>query len=382
MQHETEIDRLAHGGDGIGRVDGQICFVPHTLPGDVVRLGNVQHRKGVLRGEVAEQIQGSPLRQPAACPVFGICGGCSWLDFAYPGQAEWKQRIVQDCFARIGKVSVDVDLREDPSLRLSYRTRATFHGNGKAWGFYAEGSHDVVPIESCPLCHEKLNHALQQIQSVTGPKFLDISVDPESDAILCWCDKTSDSLLDVLPQAQARRTRKPRESFQFDGVPVVNGAFVQSSLLLNRLLLKTVREVMGEPRSILDLYCGSGNFSLPWTGRAEVMGIDHNEIAVTAAMCLARGDYRVGDETDMQGLIAQRPWDLILLDPPRTGARKITNALADAQCNRIVYISCDPATLARDTRTLLDKGWKLDSVIAVDLFPHTPHIETVCSFVP
>jgi len=163
MQHEVEIDRLAHGGDGIGRVDGEICFVPHTLPGDVVRLDNVRRRKGVLRGEVAGQIQASPLRQPVTCPVFGACGGCSWLDFAYPGQAEWKQRIVQDCFARIGKVTVDVGIREDPALRLGYRTRATFHGNGEAWGFYAEGSHEVVPIKSCPLCHKNLNHALQQL---------------------------------------------------------------------------------------------------------------------------------------------------------------------------------------------------------------------------
>lgn len=380
MERDVEITRLAYGGDGIGQLDGQVCFVPGGLPGDVVRLDAVQGRKGVLRGRIAERVASSEHRIDADCPLFGTCGGCSWLDFAYPAQGEWKRRIVEDCFARIGKTEVVVALREDASLRFGYRTRATFHGSGQGWGFYAGGTHAVVPIDACPLCHEKLNGALARLGCVSGGPSIELTVDPEGDAVLCWCDGESQGLLSAFPQVQSSRTGNRRDSFEFDGVPVVNGAFAQSSLLLNRLLTRTVREIMGTPESLLDLYCGSGNFSLPWGARAEVVGIDHSGISIMAATRQDCGEYRIGDEAAMQELIAARRWDTIVLDPPRTGARRIAESLAKATCERIVYVSCDPATLARDAGILLKRGWKIEEALAVDMFPHTSHIECVCLF--
>jgi 23S rRNA (uracil1939-C5)-methyltransferase len=166
----------------------------------------------------------------------------------------------------------------------------------------------------------------------------------------------------------------------FDRVPVVNGTFAQSSLLLNRMLREVVDAALDEPESLLDLYCGSGNFSLPYTDRCAVVGVDVSGPAVMAALRASGADYRVGNEPAMRELLAARAWDTVLLDPPRAGAKKIVMALAGARCNRVVYVSCDPASLARDTRELLDAGWRAGAVTVVDMFPNTPHIETVCRF--
>ena len=380
MTQEVEISRLAHGGEGIGQLDGQVCFVPGTLPGDRVQVGSVQRRKGFYRAELEERIESSPHRQPVTCPVFESCGGCSWLDFSYPTQGEWKSRIVADCFARIGKTKVEVGFRENPDLRLGYRTRATYHGSGDDWGFYARGSHDVVRIDSCPLCHPKLNDAFASLRGVSGTGSVEITVDPEGDSVLVWADSLDQSLLKAFPHAQSSKSGSRRETFEIDGVPVLNGSFAQSSLLLNRMLTEVVWQYTGSSRSVLDLYCGSGNFSLALTQHAKVTGIDHNGISVMAATRKESGEYRVGDESAMKELIAQEAWDTIILDPPRAGAKRIMKSLADSAASQILYVSCDPATLARDARLLTNKGWKISEVTAVDMFPNTPHVETVCVF--
>jgi 23S rRNA (uracil1939-C5)-methyltransferase len=162
----------------------------------------------------------------------------------------------------------------------------------------------------------------------------------------------------------------------FDGAPIVNGAFSQSSLLLNRLLVGLVKDTLGPVDSLLDLYCGNGNFSLQ-TKAKSVLGLDHDRFATNAANAIGRGTYRAADETAFCQALRQ-PWDAVVLDPPRTGAKAIINALAECQAQTIVYVSCDPATLARDLKTLTATGWQLLSTTAVDIFPNTPHIETVC----
>jgi len=175
-------------------------------------------------------------------------------------------------------------------------------------------------------------------------------------------------------------TRRDRSRFQFlyDGVPVVNGAFSQASLLLNRMLRAHTDECIGAPASLLDLYCGNGNLSLHHAAASEVLGVDHDAVVVNAAAALVPRAFVRGTEKEMVGLLKKRPWEVILLDPPRSGAHALTGALAAARARKIVYVSCDPATLARDLRDILAGDWSLTQVNALDLFPHTPHVETVC----
>ncbi len=380
MTHEVEITGLANGGGGICRIDGQICFVPYALPGDKLAIELHGKSQGALRGAVREIVTPSPHRSRPSCRVFGTCGGCTWLHFDYPAQAEWKRRIVKDCFSRIGKLDVDVDWLEDAALQTGYRTRATFRRDGNRWGFLEAGSHDVVDTSECPLCHPQLNAALSALRSsnATGP--VEITVNPEGDEVLVWSEQEEPSLKELFPLANSPQDAGRRESFLFDGVPIVNGAFAQSSLLLNRVLAGHVHAQIGDASSLLDLYCGTGNFSLTLTDSTHVVGIDHDGTAIMAAGRTDRGEYRVGDETEFKRHIGASAWDVIMLDPPRTGAKRIMRTLAECRTGKIIYVSCDPATLARDAAILVRGGWAIDNVTAVDMFPNTVHIECVVCF--
>jgi len=377
---EVDITGLANGGEGICRVEGEICFVPYALPGDRLSIELRGKSQGALRGAVREIIVPSPHRSQPSCGVFGRCGGCTWLHFDYPAQAEWKRRIVKDCFSRIGKLDVDADWLEDPALRTGYRTRATFRRDESRWGFYEARSHEVVDIPECPLCHPRLNGAFGALRTTNAAGPVEITVNPEGDEVLVWSEQDVAHLKDLFPLANSPRDAGRRESFSFDGVPIVNGTFAQSSLLLNRVLVRYVHALIGDASSLLDLYCGTGNFSLALTDRMRVLGIDHDGTAIMAADKIGGGEYRIGDEEEFKKHIGASAWDVITLDPPRAGAKRITRALAECKTGRIVYISCDPATLARDAAVLVNGGWSVVSVTAVDMFPHTAHIECVVCF--
>jgi 23S rRNA (uracil1939-C5)-methyltransferase len=299
-----------------------------------------------------------------------------WMHFAYPAQAQWKRRIVRDCLERIAKINAEVGWAENAELRVGWRTRAEFHGNEGRLGFYRLGSHDIVDVERCPLCHEKLNRVLGQLRALPIRSTVEVVVNPEGSEVMIAAKRPHRSLREGFELVNALDDERPHQ-FLFDGVPIVNGAFSQSSLLLNRLLVGIVLRMLGDAESVLDLYCGNGNFSLQISGKARVLGLDHNRRAVIAANEIGRGIYEPGDESDFRRALKD-VWDVVILDPPRTGARSIVDALAESPCKRIVHVSCDPATLARDLKGLVDRGWRLAECVAVDLFPNTAHVETIC----
>ena len=375
--HTIEISALAHGGAGIGRIEGQVVFVPGTVPGDTVRVAVTKRTKNALFGELQEIVTASPDRATPPCPNFGRCGGCTWSHVAYPAQATWKQDIVRQSLRRLAGADVEVGWVEDASLRLGYRTRAELHGDGKHLGFFQPGSHTILQSTECPTCHPNLNTAWQALMPLGIKGTVTVTVNPEGEEVLVWTQFVKRKLNDRFPLTNTPNDPE-RHQFLFDGIPIVNGTFSQASLLLNRLLQRETRKAIGKADSLLDLYCGNGNLSLPSADSMRVVGADHNRAAIRAARNAGRGDYRTGGEEIMKKLLVQEPWDVILLDPPRTGAKELAPAMAKADARAIVYVSCDPATLARDIKTLEQGGWQPMSVTAVDLFPNTPHVETVC----
>lgn len=368
MDFTSPITSVGHGGYGITRIEGQVCFVPYALPGDTIRGRIIRKTKGVLWGDVLEILEPSPDRTAAPCKCFGRCGGCNWLHFAYPAQGEWKRRIVHDCLKRIGGIEAEVGWLEEPTLRLGYRTRAEFQCAEGLVGFFAPNSHDVVDIASCPLCHPRLNEVLEGLKAAKPSQPVEVVVNPEGMDIQVWTRKPDRRLHGAFPE--------PKE-FLFDGVPVVPGAFTQSSLLLNRLLVREVIRMVDVAEKVLDLYCGNGNFALRLSNARQILGIDHNRRAIDAAQAVGRGEFRSGDEVVFCEAL-RKNWDAVILDPPRTGAKAIVPALAKCDTAAIIYVSCDPATLARDLKILVAAGWHVEEAVAVDIFPHTAHVETVC----
>jgi 23S rRNA (uracil1939-C5)-methyltransferase len=377
---EVEILRLAHGGQGVGRLDGQTCFVSYALPGDVVEVSIVRRARGILWARIERIVEPSPHRTVTDCPVFGKCGGCEWLHFAYPAQAEWKRRIIADCFRRIAQIDVEVGWLENAELRLGYRTRAEFHGHSGQWGFFERESHRVCAISKCPLCHPRLNTAFQKLASLRLNASVEIVANPEREDVLVWSRSDVPELRQAFPQFNCLHDGVERARFVFDGVPILNGAFSQGSLLLNRVLRGAVSNMLGNPVSLLDLYCGSGNFSLEFAQRCEVVGVDVNSAAIEAANHSVPGTYRAAREAEFGQFIRSKPWEVIVLDPPRQGAKAILSDLAASASVSLVYISCDPASLARDASALCRGGWKLLEVIGVDMFPHTSHVEVISRF--
>ena len=380
MKNELTIDRLANGGYGVGSVDGLVCFVPYALPGDILNITIAKKTKNLIWGEIEEIIEPSPHRVSPECPYFAQCGGCTWLNFSYPAQAQWKQRIVRDCFQRIAGTDVEPDWIDDPSLRIGYRTRAEFHCDGKAWGFHARRTRDVVPIEKCLLCHDNLNAAFNKIRDTKTRGSVEITVNPETDEALLWIKSPTQEQRKLFPMANNSNYKGLRHSFLFDGTLIVNGCFSQSSLLLNRILRKVVHAAIGNADKILDLYCGNGNLSIGIDSASKIVGIDHNKSSIKAANASGKGGYIYGGEKSFRKIITDDKWDVIILDPPRTGAKTIISDIATSKTGTIIYVSCDPATLARDAKALAGHGWDIAKATVVDMFPNTSHIETVCIF--
>lgn len=377
-EFEAEITGCAHGGHGVCRTEeGRVAFVSHALPGDRVRVRVTRETRGVLWGQIARVIAPSPHRIKPECRHARTCGGCAWLHFAYPAQGEWKRQIVKDSLCRLANIDLDVDWLENPAFRTGYRTRAEFHAENGLLGFYKAGTHTVVDVVECPLCHPRLNETLTHLRGIRLQDSVEITVNPEGEEVFLWAKRPSAMLRRAFPIVGSPADKEEPASFLFDGVPIVNGAFSQSSLILNRQLTALVKEWAGKPDSVLDLYCGNGNFSLQLAA-PHTLGLDHNRAAVRAANRLEQGEYRPGNEEAFKAAIQDRPWDLIIIDPPRTGAKDIADTLVNADAEKLIVVSCDPATLARDLKTFTTGGWQLETVAAVDMFPHTWHVETVC----
>ena len=194
VYRDVEVTAVANGGHGVARIDGQVCFIPYALPGDRVHLREVRKARGVLWGALEEVVEPSESRCEPGCPVFGECGGCLWLHFAYPAQAEWKCRTVADCLERLGGVEAAPEWLEQPDLRLGYRTRAEFHALGDRWGFFHRASHEVVEIKECPLCHPALNQAFERLRGIRMKGSVELTVNPEGEEVLAWAHRPNTAL--------------------------------------------------------------------------------------------------------------------------------------------------------------------------------------------
>ncbi len=395
------LDAMTYGGDAIGRAGGKAIFVRGGIAGELVRAEIVDERDRFARARVIDVIEPSPERVQPRCPHFGLsansCGGCAWQHIDYAAQLRFKTDIVREQLRRIGKIA-DAPVRDAlPSPNVwAYRNHAQFSVT-PAWrarlrvvpndaiesrdgqlGFQAARSNRVTPIKVCHIVQPPIAEFLSQ-QSV-------------ADASLCVGVERVDvraagSQLMMTMERNGRRVSTDQQlEFIVKGVPLrvsaesffqVNTSLVETliDLVLNRLDLRG-----GE--TVLDAYCGVGLFSrfvAPVAGC--VIGIESSRSAVDDA----RENLAQFDHVDVrEGWVEQTlalldaPMDAAILDPPRAGCGPhVIGAVMDKRINRLVYVSCDPATLARDARQLVDGGYQLMGVQPVDMFPHTVHIETV-----
>jgi 23S rRNA (uracil1939-C5)-methyltransferase len=419
---ELTIDVLAAGGRGVGRHQGKAVFVPLTAPGDRVTCRVERDHRRYAEADLVDVVSPSPLRRAAPCPVFGACGGCQWQHLPYHVQVEWKERIFADQLIRGGQA-----LRERIRPLLAapaewhYRSRVQLKcrqsAAGFVMGFYRRGSHFIIDIPACPISDPRLNRALalfrEWLPAAPGADRIpqvDLAVDDAGRvrAVAHSLAERPSVLADYLrPLAEAAGIalflQSGRKStltpvcgdealvIAVDSPPLAlaygPGGFAQVNLAQNRTLVQTVLEALdwqGAER-VLDLFCGMGNFSLPLARRvAAVTGVEDFLPSIAwarnnaARNGLTNADFQARPaEGALRDLFPQQPPDLVVLDPPRTGAYSVTRDLTGARPAHVLYISCDPATLARDLVPLLHGGYRLAWSQAIDLFPQTHHTESV-----
>ena len=419
------IESLDAGGDGVARgPDGKVCFVEGALPGELVEATLLRRRPRYDRWRAVAILEPSAARESPRCSHFGTCGGCALQHVAPRTQLAAKQRWLEECLARIGKAVPETMLAPIEGEAWHYRCRARLSvrwvpkKGGALVGFRERRSSYVTDMRECPVLPRAISLLLPALRGLVGslearsripqielasaeaaPALVFRHLDPLSGPDLArlrdfarahgvhvWLQpqgpesahpfEPADSVLEyTLPDFGVRIGFRPTD-------------FTQVNHAMNRVLVaRTV--ALAAPAAgdrIADLYCGLGNFALPLARQgARVTGFEGNEMLIARARANAARhglavDFRALD-LGRPGFARYGPFDTLVLDPPREGAIETVKELPAAWPGRIVYVSCDPATLARDAGVLVHvKGFRLAAAGVVNMFPHTAHVESVCLF--
>jgi len=400
---EIKMEKLVYGGDCLGRLpDGRAVFVPFVLPGEIVRVEIVEDKKRFARAIPIELIQASPERITPRCIHFGECGGCQYQNLDYPDQLKAKEAIVRDQFERIGKIDNPPIHPIVPSPSpWNYRNYVQFHigQNGELGYIHADGEH-LLPIYECHLPQTLINDLWPQIELGADPEILRLGIRQDTYdnlmLVLEGEDKTPPEFsLDIPVSAvytppEARLTVLAGDdhltytlldrNFQVSA----RSFFQVNTLMAEKMvhfLLKNVDFYEGS--RAIELYAGVGLFS---AFIAEKVG-HLTAIESSGAACydftvnLEEFDNVVLYEAEVEEVVPTINFtpDILIADPPRSGlAPAVHDAITALQPKQIAYISCDPATLARDLKNITRHGYQLVSATPFDLFPQTAHVETVC----
>jgi len=412
-----DIDRLSYGPYGIGRHSGKAVMIPYAAPGDQVAARIVESKQRYAVGEITRLISPSPLRQTPPCPYFTACGGCSWQHVRYEAQLRAKQDSVADALRRIGKLT-DFELRSivPASSEYNYRRRIRLQvAADSVLGFFGTASHQLVEIRSCLIADERLNKAIDLLRHSirrlrTAIEHVEIVAGDDTAEVVAVIGAVAPFALVDEPICEdlTRETETIRGLILAGGqwrrtwgqtaITIALGAdlrlsvdadvFTQVNAAGNRQMLQALLGAAQFKRSdrVLELYCGAGNFTLPIAQQArEVIAIEADKTALRFGKLSAQKN----DLTNVRWTCAAVPkavaelrrrrkeFAKIVLDPPRVGAKEIVASLPDLNARRIVYISCNPTTLARDLAQLAKRGYRLQMIQPFDFFPQTFHVETL-----
>ena len=391
------VEKWVYGGDSLARVDGRVVMTPYLIPGETARVDQTEDRRGLIRAVARDVVTPSPERVDPPCPYFFRCGGCHYQHAAYEFQVQQKAAILREQLRRVGRIQYEGEIAVVSGPPLGYRNRSQFHVDRGRIGYYGEGSHELVAIDHCPISSPRLNEALGELVKMARdrrwPGFVksvelftnetDVMVNvldasqPVAKRFFDWCaERIPGADRGYLEYTAAGRT------FQ-----VSHNSFFQVNRFLVEPLVETAVGGASGGALALDLYAGVGLFTLALAGRFErVTAVESGasairDLGVNAERAGFSGAAVTAVQANVEAFLSryggQAP-DLVLADPPRAGLGKtVTSELVRLRPARIVIVSCDPSTLARDLAGLLAGGYRIGRVAMVDLFPHTYHLESV-----
>lgn len=431
---DIRIDSLAHDGRGVGRDEqGKVVFVDYALPQEHVRYKPLMHRKSYLFGSTIEVLEASEHRVLPKCEVFGECGGCVLQHLDAPIQIQYKQQQLIENFKKIGGVQPDKLLPPLSGDHWGYRRRARLGAKfvekkgGMIVGFRERNSSYIQPTDKCLVLYPEVSDLLPELrltlqQTSCNNKIPQVEISVADNALVMIVRHLETFLqgdLDILT-AFAKKNEvalflqpgnlksihplwpeNPEPLFyyfeDFDvRIEFLPSDFIQVNGSINQRLVKQaigLLEIKSDDR-VLDLFCGVGNFTLPLARKARsVIGVEGDRALVERAEHnkklnkLDNVDFYFGDlfkedmDVESHGEWLCQSFNKVLLDPPRSGAAEMVKRMASFKPERIVYVSCGPATLARDAGTLVNEhGYRMTHAGVVDMFPHTAHVESIAVF--
>jgi 23S rRNA (uracil1939-C5)-methyltransferase len=425
---QLTVEKLIYGGDGLARLPaneqgpGKAAFVPFVLAGEEIEASVLEQKPGFARAHAEQILQSSPHRVTPDCPYFQRCGGCHYQHASYEHQLEIKASILKENLRRIAKLELSTNLSIHPSPAWNYRNRTRLRVQTSpefALGYYKFGSHELLPMEQCPISSPLINRAisacwelgrrgripseLQEIEFFANADDTQLLVEvyaAETDRIASWGGEVRDGLPEISGLAvfgnPARAGMQP-ERLAVSGAAQLNyqtaratyrvsaGSFFQT----NRHLADELVQIVSEGRSgrtALDLYAGVGLFS-------SVLNREFEHVIAVESSPTSHADLLYNSPSNVKAVRATTEQylnkvggklkvDLVLVDPPRSGLGEgVIRGLVASGAPRITYVSCDPATLARDLRALTSGGYGVEQAHLVDLFPQTYHLESVFQLV-
>jgi 23S rRNA (uracil1939-C5)-methyltransferase len=404
-QRELLITRLGAQGDGVAESEGAPVFVPFALAGERV-IADIDGE----RGRLLRVLQPSAERIAPICRHFGTCGGCAVQHLSSDAYRAWKRGLVTSAFAARG-LDIDVDELVEPGGK---RRRAVFsierNDRGVAIGFHEAQSHTLVAIDECPVLEPKIVAALPALNALVAPL-----ISKRGARLTVTLTKSGlDVLLDgierrLTPDIRSRlasgasalqlarfavgndvvvETLPPFFSFGTADVVLPPGGFVQAVADAEAEMVRLILTALGKIKTVADLFCGIGAFTFPLAARAKVLAFDGNQPAIEALKAAAKKATGLKPITARARDLFREPLsplelnehDAIVFDPPRAGAEAQAQRLAKSKVKTVVAVSCNPATLARDARHLVDGGYKIQSVTPIDQFVYSAHVEAVAVF--
>lgn len=357
---ELIIESLTNSGDGLGRLDDRVVFVPYTMPGDKVQIKITQRKKNFMLAEALDILEEGPGRRVPKCSIFERCGGCDWQHVPYADQLKAKEEQLNDTLTRIGTLgTVPVEPIAHGAQEFNYRNRIQGDMRGGKFHYKKRRSDERIAVDRCDIAEEPINEWLASDLSEVANGRVEVAV--------------VDGVVVVLPINDKNSTEM--------GFRQVN---TEVSDLLTERLLSTVKK--SPCTTIIDLYCGRGN----WTNQIgalyrdkKVIGVDASAENIDAARARSHV-LKLGNVqfhlSPVEKIISRLPVEtsLCIVDPPRSGLdSEVTARLSANRPAELIYVSCHPATLARDLRLLTDAGYEISTLLPLDMFPQTAHLESI-----